>query len=145
MEIIHRNGDLFNAPPEAMLAHACNCKGLWRSGIAAQFKVRFPDDHIEYERLCYLHGSSLRGQAVLLAGRVVALFTSVGYGQYVDPPASILEATRSAIRSLDSQLPRQVEVHSPRINAGLFKVPWEQTEAVIKGIDSTRTWVVWTP
>jgi lambda repressor-like predicted transcriptional regulator len=39
------------------------------------------------------------------------------------------------------------EIHSCKLNSGLFKVPWEKTETIIReALDATKgavPWVVW--
>jgi ADP-ribose 1''-phosphate phosphatase len=86
---------------------------------------------------------------------VACLFTSVGYGKAVDPPEKVLANTASALEDLREQvraleaaaaaaaaaaretlsvlsLPR--EWHSAMINSVRFKVPWEETVAVIERV-----------
>ncbi|KAL2853363.1 hypothetical protein BJY01DRAFT_259108 [Aspergillus pseudoustus] len=45
-------GDLFQAPENAALIHACNCKGSWGSGIAASFKSKYPAAFKVYKAFC---------------------------------------------------------------------------------------------
>lgn len=74
------------------------------------------------------------------------LFTSRSYGQNKDAIESIINNTKNAVRSLLSIVPLDAEIHSPRINAGLFGVPWNITEAIIKDCLTYRPdvkWVVW--
>jgi len=75
------------------------------------------------------------------------MVTSYNYGVNVDPPHMIVEATATAAAELIRLASMQgKEIHSPKINSGLFRVPWEQTEAVlIKALEKHPeiNWTVW--
>jgi hypothetical protein len=52
----------------------------------------------------------------------------------------------------ENRLNPEVEIHSPKINAGLFNVPWEETEKVLETVlhrfmprsgEATLDWYVW--
>lgn len=49
--MIERNGDMFTTDAR-YLAHGVNCKGLMGSGIAVQFRKRFPEMHAGYVERC---------------------------------------------------------------------------------------------
>ena len=129
---------------------------------------RFPDDYKEYQSFC--KGRETVGQALITSNNVGCLFTSNGYGRYVDSPEMILEATNYALSSLfelfpvvpskptedgryeiTRMLPKDsIRIHSCKINSGLFRVPWDKTEEIIKyylsrAIDASWdiTWTVW--
>lgn len=157
--IIHRKGSLFDAPPQSVLVHACNARGVWGAGVAAQMKERFPTAFEAYAAQCrlgMLADPSGRSDEV---GRyaihnsdeymVVSLITSDKWGSRVDPPESILLATRMALHRLMTIWGSLsgVQFHSPRFNSGLFKVPWTQTEAVLREVVDAYNvnWTVWTP
>jgi O-acetyl-ADP-ribose deacetylase (regulator of RNase III) len=44
-------GNLFESPAEA-LVNTVNCEGYMGKGIAYQFKLRYPENNIEYEKAC---------------------------------------------------------------------------------------------
>jgi ADP-ribose 1''-phosphate phosphatase len=140
-KVVHRSGDLFSALPCGYLAHACNCEGAWNSGVAYLFRQKFPASFKEYNVFC-AEGAS-PGDVLVCneegGYQVICLLTSKSYGAAVDPPQSILAATATAV----AQLPSDRAINMPRINAGLFKVPWEDTERVLaaSGLDI----IVWTP
>src|SRR5579859_6977248 len=50
--IEYRKGSLFEAPKGSYLVHACNTQGVWGSGIAVEFKKRFPGAFAHYNRHC---------------------------------------------------------------------------------------------
>lgn len=148
--IIYKKGDLLKVRGEKeILVHACNCKGKWRSGIAAEFAKQFPLAYSDYRRVCYEHGDRLQGYGFWLGfydPRIAVLFTSRGYGKDKDRPGRILAATKRAIESLLSVTPSEYTIHSPKINSGLFAVPWKKTEKVLKRALKkypNHKWVVW--
>ena len=158
--LTYKTGSLFRAPQDAYLLHSCNCMGAWGAGVAKTFKNLYPDLYRQYNRHCIknLSGkrSSILSQSLVAIDadtqrRMIALFTSHGYGGLVDPVATIVDATEKALIHL-RQNPifsssAKVEIHSPRINAGLIHVPWEQTEAKINEFlknNPNVNWTVWT-
>lgn len=75
---------------------------------------------------------------------IASLITSLDYGKNVDAPVDILENTRKAFQSLGDEI-AQInadnftngidpidKVRTVRLNSGLFKVPWEETKAVLE-------------
>ena len=150
MQLEVRKGDLFeNATPGAALAHACNCQGVWGSGIALDFKKRFPEAYESYKWFC--RDDIMPGVAFIGKSNVVCLFTSKDYGARKDPPEMILKATYNAalqfLKSFHSGQYTTREIHSPKINAGFFGVPWEDTEKVLKqalvAANTDTKWIVW--
>lgn len=131
-------GDLFElAPSNSMIIHAVNCQGVWGSGVAKTIKDKFFQEFLVYHSYCYTKQTDFTTKASgalgesLIANRVVCLFTSLDYGIKVDNPEKIIENTKKAIDDLLTKTPC-TEFHLPKINSGLFKVPWEQTEAILK-------------
>ncbi len=135
-------GDLFTAPKGSMLIHAVNCKGVWGSGIAKQFAKRFPDVYEVYHQTCVEKGDGLLGTCLLIETHgytIACLFTSKNYGQDVDKPVKILESTKLAISDLIKQNKDHKPLHSCKINSGLFKVPWNETKAILKESEADFT------
>lgn len=136
-------GDVFDVEAD-YYCHACNCKGSWGAGIAAQFKERFPFEYEDERALCAYEGEGLVGTASI-TGKVICLYTSRGYGRYVDKEVDILRFTKSALEWLRSDaLPPGLVIASPRFNAGLFNVPWEKTREILLDVfkDFDITWKV---
>lgn len=155
MSITYVQGDLFDAPSGSVLGHACNCQGRWGSGVAAAFKKKFPDAFEVYRDHCAQYTTeatkrdNLLGTCLLIPTTgdniVACLFTSNSFGRSVDPPESIVEATERAVADMWRQLRDQNfngQVHLPLINAGLFRVPWEDTEQALKGVENGGEYVV---
>lgn len=126
--------DLFNAPAEHLLVHACNCQGVWGSGIAKEFKNRFPEAFKVYQYACCTRGRNVLGTAIVIDRKVGCLFTSRDYGARVDSQKSILTNTRSAVEALVAQS-AGLTIAMPKINSGLFNVPWKDTEAILNEFD----------
>ena len=145
----------------AILAHACNCRGSWGAGVAAIFKRQFPSTYKLYVEHCKKYASNpsgLLGSTYLIksessdpgnSGRhnvayVACMFTSDAFGRRKNGPDDIVENTDKLMSHLESQLaelsrtePIEEQecahvVNMPKINAGLFNVPWEETETVLK-------------
>jgi len=85
---------------------------------------------------------------------VACLLTSKDYGSRCDPPEMIVEATYTALLDVlrfmqkHPELFPVKEIHSPKINAGLFRTPWPRTCRVIEqALDEVPVeglkWIVW--
>lgn len=126
---------LFDAPPNSILVHACNSKGVWGSGIAKEFKERYPRAFKEYNEFCE-YGVS--GESIVSFDNyhfIGNLITSSGYADTVDNHSVILVNTTLALHSLvctDYCKINTLKIYSNKFNSGLFKVPWEETEAILK-------------
>lgn len=151
-ELTYSKGSLFEAPPTARLVHACNAQGVWGSGIAKEFKERFPFSFKRYEEQCRkalftnqshaLVGTSIYTQDWAMpweeqagSGRtVICLMTSHKYGKEKDSVEEIKVNTTLALHHLLSEVYslRRAEFASNKFNAGLFGVPWEATEEILK-------------
>ena len=170
-EIEYRKGDMFSDQDmglgNKMFAHACNCQGVWGSGLAQAFRINFPSAYKSYSQLYQMRAHGPVGGITNLVGKtlvvyddeweidIACLHTSLYYGNLKSPPETILSNTESAIKHLfdDVLFPTpSIEIHSPMINAGLFNVPWELTARVIEGqLDRQNhmvngksiKWVVW--
>lgn len=136
--ITYIEADLFSAPQDMLLVHACNCQGVWGSGIALQFYHEFEPEFHLYENHCNNYSYRLAGSALII-NRVGCLFTSPGYAKHVAPPAEILINTELAVRDLLSKTTMKIAM--PKINSGLFKVPWEDTEAVLNKFPNAEFYV----
>ncbi|KAK4205807.1 hypothetical protein QBC40DRAFT_214856 [Triangularia verruculosa] len=66
--LAYQKGDLFDAPPNSVLIHACNTIGKWGGGIAATFKKYYPAAFEIYREHCQNHTpDELIGTALLIA------------------------------------------------------------------------------
>ncbi|ORY85099.1 hypothetical protein BCR37DRAFT_345353 [Protomyces lactucae-debilis] len=147
MTIKYIQGDLFSAPRPVILLHACNCEGLWGSGIAAEFKNRFGDAHKAYVKHCERYGEELLGTTGIIKDSsdsnlyIGCLFTSRAGGRQCDPPKKILVTTYHCLMDLKAQLQepmyKNVTLAACQFNSGVFQVPWEYTAHMIEeaGLD----------
>lgn len=150
LQINEQEGDLFAAPRHFVLVHACNCKGIWGKGIAAEFKKQFPDAFEVQKSQCREAGESgMIGKAMLIPPSqeddrqlwIGCLFTSRSYGKNVDDPEEILRSTKSATQDLLAKISRTSTsgvikgVRMCRINSGSFNVDWKDTLAALKSIE----------
>lgn len=150
--VCYIKGDLFalTSRHPAVLIHACNPFGLWGGGIAAVFKKKYPSAYKVYASHCEKNGPALMGLALVIPttaddpgniGRapvyVACLFTS----DFESAVPVIIENTRTSMRQLQHQLRKlhdlekindSIVVNMPKINSGIFNVPWSHTEAVLK-------------
>ena len=145
--IAYKKGSLFDAPKGSILVHACNAQGVWGAGIAKEFKNRFPESFKYYRRNCVLAEEPQVGKAYLLplenGYQVGCLITSRCYGEDLDPITIILNQTESALSSLEFYLKLNPKpVYSNKFNSGLFGVPWESTENVLKSVIGDCEWTV---
>jgi ADP-ribose 1''-phosphate phosphatase len=128
-------GDLFTAPKGSIICHACNTYGAWGAGIAKQFANRYPDAYKIYKQFCDdQEGFALHQCLLIDAGDLTigCLFTSWGYGAYVDKPERVLKATYNSIDCLIRQNTGRKPIHMCKINSGLFGVKWELTQEVLE-------------
>lgn len=150
MPLIYNTGNLFS-DKTSLLAHACNCKGQWGPIIAAQFKRLFIEAYLKYKNHCSEFGVEGTIGCFAIFDRVVCLFTSRGFSKEKDSEEEILKNTYTSVNTLLNFLneinpDKTIAVASPKINAGMFGVPWEKTEKIL--LDATekyeRTWIVYT-
>lgn len=132
LKVTEETGDIFDAPHNAAIVHACNCEGSWGAGIAKAFNERYTKAYEEYASYCDDNtADQLFGTAALIppvdAGEedyedegfedgdeqsepsipshlIGCLFTSRNYGKKRDQPAFILEKTGPAMEDLLGQI-----------------------------------------
>lgn len=123
--------------------HACNAVGKWGRGIAAAFRDAYPKDYEEYQAFCSTFKDYAYGRYMITSKNIICLITSYHYSP-ADAERYILTATRAALSELAIDLPKNVDIYSNRFNSGLFSVPWENTEVLIKSFLERRTDINWT-
>lgn len=145
--IKYREGSLFDAPKGGLLVHACNAQGVWGSGIAKEFKKKFPTSFEEQKMYCDMADQT--GNALITSENVGCLFTSRGYSTGKDNEEVILKNTKTALEDLLSTfngLRENYFIYSNKFNSGLFGVPWGHTEILLH--ETLRaypnvTWIVY--
>jgi len=153
--IIHKKGNLFDTwrTPNDVYIHAVSCAGVWGAGVALSFQQEFPKAYIQYRTECNSRNAvDLLGMPGIYryanAPIIAWLYTGEHPGRQKDINKCI-QHTEEAVSILAQYFNKEyVTFHSPRINAGLFRVPWELTEACIaRGLEdakSTAKWIVYT-
>ena len=147
-------GDIFNAPLNSVLLHACNCKGSWGAGIAAAFRTHYPLAYEKYKSHCAsIKPANLVGTAYLIAPvdangsqhYIGCLFTSIGFGKSKDSSHQILFNTDLAMKDALRQIlvlkdngTFLSDVQMCQINSGYFGVPWMETRTLLKTIEIDR-------
>lgn len=145
--IIYKKMSLFDAPEGSILVHGCNAKGVWGSGIAKEFKLRFPNSFLQYHNHCKDNGV---GTFFLTEPentyKVGCLITSNNYGNSVDSKEKILENTKKALNDMIKPGISAI-YYSNKFNSGLFKVPWEETEKLLESFTKKLDidWVICDP
>jgi ADP-ribose 1''-phosphate phosphatase len=140
--ITYQKMSLFDAPEGSILVHSCNAQGVWGSGIAAPFKEKYPRSWNAYNLYCINALIESKGGAIgtcLVPGRenkryVGCLITSFSYGSNRDSVDDIIAQTYLALNDfctegLDFD---KTPVYSNKFNSGMFKVPWTETERVLR-------------
>lgn len=151
--IIYKKMSLFDAPKGSILVHAANSKGVWGSGIAKEFKIRFPKAFENYNKKCTNY--PMIGEFDFHIDpdsnyAIGSLVTSKSYGSNVDSEEEILINTTIALNEfcqyMDDNAYNDI-IYSNKFNSGLFKVPWEKTETILKILTNRYniTWVICDP
>lgn len=146
-KLIYKKMSLFGAPKGSVLVHACNSKGVWGSGIAKDMKTRFPKAFENYNNECLLYPMIAEFDFTMENEyKIASIITSKSYGNDVDSKDEILVNTSIALNELCRYLDDNDDndlIYSNKFNSGLFKVPWEETEKILK-ILVDRYHLIWT-
>lgn len=159
IKLTAHKGDIFAAPNNTLLIHACNTQGSWGAGIAAAFRERYPKAYKAYRSYCLdTHDPRSSpvptGTCLLIPPSetkpgapkhwVGCLFTSAKYGKARDKPDVILANTGPAMRECLQKVKERGgvdEVRMCKINSARFGVPWERTVNVLEGIELEEGWM----
>jgi ADP-ribose 1''-phosphate phosphatase len=149
--IHYKKISLFDAPAGAILVHACNAQGVWGSGIAKEFKSKFPKSFKEYNEYCKNNPSYYTDGTALITKlendhQVGCLITSSNYGDKLNAEQTILINTKHALENL-AQKCKETTFYSNKFNSGFFKVPWEHTEKLINDFvkKHNKIWIICDP
>lgn len=116
------------------IVHSCNSQGVWGAGFAKTLREWCSRSFQEYKEGCRASGFEAPEMVISHEWRtgpyIVSLIVSRGYGKQKDPPGTILKNTKFLLENLHPK--NYVRFHSPKINSGLFGVPWEETEKIIQ-------------
>lgn len=150
-KIIYKKMSLFDAPKDSILVHACNAQGVWGSGIAKEFKSKFPKAFAEYNNYCkdnleyHILGTALITKPENTY-KIGCLINSSDFGARLSAEKLILDNTKHSLEKLVT--PGMPSVfYSNKFNSGYFKVPWEKTEKLIQDFITKYNidWIVCDP
>lgn len=167
LQVLEQKGDLFDVPQNTLIAHACNCKASWSAGIASEFKKRYPQAYVQYNQACMKEDIKLLGKSKIFKSSmsrkyiddatddnrvtyyIGCLFTSYNYGKNKDTASKILENTKNSVEDLLLQVDicnrsteekdKIKEIRIPRINAGLFSIPWNKTKDILESVSTSNS------
>lgn len=148
--IAYVKGDILRVKDEPrILIHSCNCNGSWGGGIAYQLGLVHPQSETEYIRICAENGDKLLGTCKLIdsynnSTLIIACLFTASFGGSAQDSARILRYTESALLDLDKQLNANAKLRNykfimPKINSGIFGVPWEETESILQKLNRDFT------
>lgn len=148
--ITYIKGDILQvAGIPRILLHSCNCNGSWGGGIAYQLALRYPDAEKEYMERCERHVVGLLGKCQLLKTEedpnlIIGCLFTAAFGGSDQNDSYILKYTKSALDNFKSQIEQDETLKNhkiimPKINSGIFGVPWQLTEKILEesGLDIT--------
>jgi ADP-ribose 1''-phosphate phosphatase len=150
--LTEETGDLFNAPENSVLVHACNASGSWGAGIAREFLRRYTSSYIKYKDFCKREnclGKCFLVQSTGCDGSkcyIACLIVSRMYGKNRDSADDIIANTKLAMQDLFRKLTdmedRWSEIRMCRINSGYFGVQWADTKAAIMSLSTDKEWMI---
>lgn len=147
-KIIYKEGNLFEAPKHTTILHSCNLQGVWGAGIAKQIKEKYPNSYHYYTSICSNKFAEIgTADCFVENGQTIAwIYVSNDYGKNVDSVEKIIKNTKLALINFEYYNHREkiYYVNSPKVNSGLFKVPWEKTEILINEFLERNDNIVWT-
>lgn len=146
---------LFDAPEDNIIIHACNAQGKWRSGIAKEFKKQYKLSYKDYKVHCKKHSnvcgtaemSNLHLEETHWVGWII---TSNGESNDKDNKELIKINTTLALKDLCQNLYNKcrgtynIDIYSNKFNSGLFEVPWEESELILKRVLEDYPRINWT-
>lgn len=142
----HEGVDLFSKLEtmnnDDYIVHSCNSQGVWGAGFAKTLKEWCPRSFLEYKEACRYNRRDVPEMIISSEWRtgpyIVNLIVSKGYGNKKDSPETIVKNTSQLLVPRRFANSSTVRIHSPKINSGLFGVPWIETEKIIqKFVDTT--------
>ena len=131
MTVEHRIGDLFDQADAAALGHGVNLHGVMGSGIAPQFKRRWPGMYLAYKTKCRDRTLRLGGVFPWTAPDGLVIYNMATQDR--PGPNGDLSAIRSALGMALAHA-EQTGVPSlaiPRIGSGIARLPQADVARVI--------------
>ena len=130
--ISYKKMSLFDAPKGSFLIHAANAEGIWGSGIAAEIKKRYSSQEAHYKKYASLLGSCVYQPHTKDDHVIVNLITSSLDSKSPDQEDLILLNTTLALNNFFQNYGIPDPVYCNKFNSGIFRVPWNKTELILK-------------
>jgi O-acetyl-ADP-ribose deacetylase (regulator of RNase III) len=132
-KLIYMTGDLFTSDAPA-LAQGVNTKGAMSSGIAVQFKTRYPEMHTEYRKQC-ADGTLEPGGVLGWIPEEGPTIYNVASQKYPGANAKIEWLSASMFSALhDAEIRGYDRIAIPKIGAGVGGLNWQEVEAYLRGL-----------
>ena len=130
--ILFAQGNLLDSPAEA-LVNPVNCVGVMGKGLALDFKLKFPDNFVEYQRVCNQRalspGSLLFTRPNHPTTKLIINFPTKRHWR----EQSRLEDIQSGLETLKKLIVEQ-EIRSiaiPMLGCGLGGLQWHTVRSMI--------------
>jgi O-acetyl-ADP-ribose deacetylase (regulator of RNase III) len=138
MSVEFVSGDLFHNDHDAQaLAHGCNCQGSMGTGIATQFRDRYPAMYAEYRRRCKAQPREFNlGDAFLWKDENLPWVFNLGTQEGVWRARASYEAIETALARMRQQADAEglTRLAMPRIGAGYGGLSWRKVRAIIEHV-----------
>jgi len=118
--MIEKTGDLFSTDAP-FIAHGVNCRGVMGSGIAVQFRQRYPEMYEQYRLQCQ-RGVFWPGEVFVWAAPEVTVLNISS--QFEPGPNATLDYLRKGLFRALLTADRQV-LALPRIGCGIGGLDWD--------------------
>lgn len=132
-KLIHKTGDLFTSDAGA-LAHGVNTRGAMGSGIAVQFRDRYPEMYQEYRVQCADKTLEPGGMMGWIPESGPAIY-NIASQDFPGPHAKIEWLSAGLWNALrDAEQRGIAAIAIPRIGSGIGGLPQEVVEAYVRGL-----------
>lgn len=125
--------DIFKSTCQA-ITNPVNCVGVMGRGLALQFKVRYPQNFLAYQKACHLRQLILGGDSFLFEekGKLIVNFPTKGHWREVSQLTKILDSLSHLRRQLEDRNITSVAI--PPLGCGLGGLKWIQVSQVIERV-----------
>ena len=138
MRLIH--GDLFDVLDQTdgpvVLGHGVNAEGIMGAGIAAQFRVRYPEMYNNYANLCK-DGSLRPGDSWIWHEDVDRVHIANLVTQDKSGPNAAYRWVGQSLRAVAAWAEQECipEIHIPKIGCGIGGLDWEGVAEEIASVE----------